>query len=38
LIEAMQTFDGMSDFDRKQKHQYIERKFPAVWPAVLSRL
>lgn len=38
LIGAMQTFDGMSDFDRKQKQQYIERKFPAVWPTVLSRM
>jgi hypothetical protein len=38
LIGAMQTFRGMPDFDRKQKQEYMERKFHEIWPAVLSRM
>ena len=38
LIEAGRTFRGMPVFDRRQKQEYMERKFPEVWPAVLSRL
>lgn len=38
LIDAAHTFRGMRVFDRRQKQEYMERRFPEVWPAVLSRL
>jgi len=34
LVDAIQTFRRMSEFDTQQKIDYIRAKFPEVWPQV----
>lgn len=38
LVDALQTFGAMSEFDTEQKMKYIRASFPEVWPQVARAL
>jgi tetratricopeptide (TPR) repeat protein len=36
LVEALQIFRSLREFDCRQKERYMARKFPSAWPEVIK--
>ena len=36
LVEALRLFRTLRNFDCRQKERYMARKFPSIWPGVLT--